>query len=300
MILPDDLFNFSYFFDLHQSLHELAEMAIPETWRFSEPKIPSYNEETPILEKYVRSLYRFLAISYNTAGCQQDKNRYFGTGGPWICFHTGLITPFYEGIYALFELNRRRDTRFDWVFKGFHPGSSIRLRGISTLPEKPHFGHDTRFHPEWDIRINFHHILQDNANLQRIPETLRHQKNLPLLLHASVLYARALASIDPSIIVPQLYCRQIQFLMPICLTDMETCDLAMTLTPCCGFYAGTTCLTCEMAYINARVLSRPTAPWLLNLVSDEEIKTRFPFTTIYGLSHPVSQDVSETSALTRF
>ena len=172
MVLPDDLFDFSYFFDLYQSMRELAQMAIPETWKFHSPQTPTYNDETPILEKYIRSLYRYLAISYNTASSQSEKNRYFSMSGPWACFHTGLMTPYFESIYALFELNRRRDTRYNWVFKSFCPTSSVKLRGLSLLPDKPVFNHENRYHPEWEVRINYHHILQDGANLGRIAEKL--------------------------------------------------------------------------------------------------------------------------------
>ena len=41
----------------------------------------------------------------------------------------------------------------------------------------------------------------------------------------------------------------------------------MTLTPMDGYYLGHTCLTLEMAYMNARLIGRPVAPWLLELVT---------------------------------
>ena len=47
---------------------------------------------------------------------------------------------------------------------------------------------------------------------------------------------------------------------------METPDLAMTLTIMDGYYLGNTCLTLEMAYLNARLVARPTARWLSGLV----------------------------------
>lgn len=50
------------------------------------------------------------------------------------------------------------------------------------------------------------------------------------------------------------------------MTDMEKLDLAMTLTIMDGYYLGNTCLTLEMAYLNARLLARPVAPWLTELV----------------------------------
>lgn len=300
MILPDDMYNFGYFFDLHQSLQDLAQIAMPEAWKFAAPQSHTYNEETPILERYIKSLYRYLAISYNTEPNQLEKNRLIAFNGSWACFNTGLMTPFFESIYALFELNRRRDTRYDWVFKGFYPSSSTRLRSIGALPDRPYFGNCSHFHPEWDIRINFHHILQEGTNLQRIPEQIRQQNNLPLLLHAAVLYARSLASLDPSIIAPQLYCRQIQYLMPICLTDMEHCDLAMTLTPCDGYYFGTTCLTCEMAYINARILSRPSASWLIDLVRNEDHRHKFQYRMVYGMYPQSTLDNSTAHSIIHF
>ena len=48
--------------------------------------------------------------------------------------------------------------------------------------------------------------------------------------------------------------------------NMQKPDLAMTLTVMDGYYLGNTCLTLEMAYLNARVVARPMAPWLTELV----------------------------------
>ena len=57
-----------------------------------------------------------------------------------------------------------------------------------------------------------------------------------------------------------------QYLLPVYLTNMQKPDLAMTLTVMDGYYLGNTCLTLEMAYLNARVVARPMAPWLTELV----------------------------------
>ena len=87
-----------------------------------------------------------------------------------------------------------------------------------------------------------------------------------LLLETAVELARRQAHITPGIVVPQVYQQSVQFLLPLCLRDMEQPDLAMTLRPMDGYYMGYTCLTLQMAYTNARLLARPTAPWLLALV----------------------------------
>ncbi len=291
-ILPDDLFDFSYFFDFQGSMRELAQLAMSEPWAFLHPQHAGYTNDTPILEKYIRTIYRYQAISYNTARDPYTQDACFLFTGPWACFHTGLMTSYFQAIYALFELNRRKDTRFMWVFKGFFPAASPRLRAFPVLPHRPVFQRFEPFHPDWEIRINFSHILQDSDNVQRLPPQVRTQHNLPLLLHAAVLYGSALGMLDPSLIVPQLYSQQIQYLMPICLTDMRHCDLAMTLMPHDGFYLGTTCLTVEMAYINARMLSRPSAFWLSELVKKPAERQAFPYEEIYCMRPVLDEDAA--------
>lgn len=40
----------------------------------------------------------------------------------------------------------------------------------------------------------------------------------------------------------------------------------MTISVMEGYYLGNTCLTLGMAYLNARLIARPIAPWLTDLV----------------------------------
>lgn len=112
------------------------------------------------------------------------------------------------------------------------------------------------------------HSYIDEENLSRIPAEIREAQNLPLLLETAVELARRKAVVEPSIVVPQGYQGRVQYLLPICLTDMEQPDLAMTLTIMDGYYLGNTCLTLEMAYLNARLLSRPVAHWLTDIVEE--------------------------------
>ena len=77
------------------------------------------------------------------------------------------------------------------------------------------------YNPEWPIRVNVEHILGDAENLSRIPPEIREAQNLPLLLETAVELARRKAVVEPSIVVPQGYQGRVQYLLPICLTDME-------------------------------------------------------------------------------
>ena len=276
MIIPDELYCFAYFPDMLSSLRELAAMAIPESWKFLKPQFQTVNQETPILERYLRNIYKHLAISYNNAASEEEKDQYICIRGAYACFNTGLQTTYFEGIFALFEINRKPHAKLNWIFKGFFNEVSSRLRYLSNLPIRPNSNTKAEpYHAEWEIRINYTHILQETSNRLRLPESIRSKKNAPLLLHASVLYGKALAQTDSSLVVPQLYCGRVQYLLPICLTDMSKCDLAMTLTPYDGFYLGNTCLTLEMAYHNARILNRPNTAWLAGLVDKGAARTSF-------------------------
>ena len=157
----------------------------------------------------------------------------------------------------------------DWYFTGFADELSPQLRYIAPLPQKPSYymtQYGVNYNPAWPIRVNIDHILGDAENLSRLPAEIRDAKNLPLLLETAVEFARRKAVIEPSIVVPQGYQGRVQYLLPICLTNMEKPDLAMTLTIMDGYYLGNTCLTLEMAYLNARLLARPVASWLTELV----------------------------------
>lgn len=157
----------------------------------------------------------------------------------------------------------------DWYFTGFADELSPQLRYITPLPQKPSYymtQYGVNYNPEWSIRVNVDHILGDEENLSRLPAEIRNARNLPLLLETAVEPARRKAMVEPSIVVPQGYQGRVQYLLPICLTDMERSDLAMTLSIMNGYYLGNTCLTLEMAYLNARLLSRPVAGWLTEIV----------------------------------
>ena len=121
------------------------------------------------------------------------------------------------------------------------------------------------FNPEWPIRVNAEHILSDPENRERLPKKLLRFKNLPLLLETAVELGRRKQQLSRAGSTAG-YQNQLQFLLPICLTDMEKPNLAMTLAERNGYYLGSTCLTLEMAYLNARMIARPIAPWLTSLV----------------------------------
>lgn len=269
MTLTPDLFSFAYVPNWYTQLDELEKLALPEHWRFRNPTYLSKNPDNPILERYIHSIFKKQVIDYNGEQNAEKAADYLHVENEYACFHTGLYTRCYKAIYGCFDRNKRRSSMLDWYFRGFSDELSPWLKYVSPLPKKPTYDmaqYGVNYNPEWPIRVNVDHILGDEENISRLPAEIRNAKNLPLLLETAVELARRRAVVEPTIVVPQGYQGRGQYLLPICLTDMEKPDLAMTLTVMNGYYLGNTCLTLEMAYLNARLLTRPTTPWLLELV----------------------------------
>ena len=65
-MIETDLFEFAYVPDWYGQLEQLAEMALPEAWRFRKPQTECKNTDTPILERYLHMMFRKLSIDYNT------------------------------------------------------------------------------------------------------------------------------------------------------------------------------------------------------------------------------------------
>lgn len=268
MIYPD-LFEFAYIPNWYDQLTALAGIALPEPWRFRNPVIPPKNFDTPILEKYIHSVFRKQIIDFNEEN-QPYPDAIFYLRNELACFNTGLMTRDYRNIYGCFTRNKRKDSMLDWYFRGFSDNASVPMRFVQPLPERPSYllpSNGLNYFPEWDIRVNVSHILGDPENIARLPQDIQNAKNLPLLLETAVELGRRKAAFEPGIVAPQGYQGKVQFQLPICLLDMEHPDLAMTLTPMDGYYFGHTCLTLEMAYLNARLIGRPTAQWLTELVA---------------------------------
>ena len=273
MILLPDLFEFAYVPNWFDHLSSLAEMAIPESWRFTHPILQPRNMDTPILEKYINYVFRKQVIDFNNFNYVSNPeygDRIFYIRNENACFNTGLFTKNYKSIFGCFVRNKRNGAKQDWLFRGFFDDTAPDLKNVQPLPDKPGLLvpiMGMTYFSVWDIRVNVNHILCDPENFARLPLEVQRAKNLTLLLETAVELARRKASFEPGIVVPQGYQGKVQFLLPLCLLDSEHTDLAMTLTPMDGYYLGHTCLTLEMAYMNARLIGRPVAPWLLELVT---------------------------------
>ena len=183
MILQPDLFSFAYVPDWYIQLDALAEMALPEPWRFRNPIYLTKNPDTPILERYIHVIFKKQLIDYKDERNPGKAAEMFHIENEHACFHTGLYTPRYKAIYACFGRNKKKDSMLEWYFRGFADELSHQLRYISPLPKKPRYymtQNGVNYNPEWPIRVNVDHILGDEENYFRLPAEIRDARNLPL------------------------------------------------------------------------------------------------------------------------
>ena len=119
MKLQCDLFDFAYVPGWYWQLDSLAEMVLPEPWRFKEPVYSTKNLDTPILERYIHSIFKKQAIDFNSEGDPAEAARHFHVENELCCFHTGLYTGRYKAVYACFDRNKKHASMRGWYFRGF-------------------------------------------------------------------------------------------------------------------------------------------------------------------------------------
>lgn len=252
-------FSFSYIPNSQDQFESLSKLARKERWDYITDR-----QDVPhqILVNYINHTFMRLRELH---AASPDSGYIYETADVY-CFDTGLFTRNFEPIYALLTPNDPGYTA-RWVLNGFYKKSAYELRKIAKLPLRASYFdnfedliYDTRI----DLRVNIDHILEDERNKLRIPETYRNLPNLPMLfLGSAIEYAKVRIKENYKAAVPQYFNGKIQFLIPISLGDPSVVDLSLAVGKEGGIYTGHTCLTLDMAYNNARLIAKPESDWLI-------------------------------------
>ena len=241
-------------------LESLAELAEKEPWDYKHTKA---SEPLPILRSYVRYTFRRLT--------EMDGGVAVSGDGQAAAFNTGLVTPNQEEIYGLFRGNPRTG-RQPWKLAGFKKASEWALidKFGSKLPPLANYFDDPSvllYDRRCELYINIDHVMEQ---IGRFPDKV--QSNLyqarQLLVSAEATTKKRVYR-NYKTAIPQYYRDKgregsVQLLLPICLEDPGRADLALVVdkTEAGNAYRGSTVLTLDMAYNNARLLSRPDVEWL--------------------------------------
>lgn len=240
----------------------LAHLAKREDWNFIRPEFVSQYERQsfPVLTNYLN--YTFLRL--------QDENKIvYSEEEDKACFNTGLQTQRGKDIFATFFKNKHAEKKEqpDWTLYAFCDSYSEKLEPFHPLPEIANYIIDVEdlvFKTEYEIEPNLDHFLKHNES--RLPEAL--QGNLRLaenVINGSIQSLKGLIQRNYKIAIPHWYDNKIQLLLPLVLTNEEgIADLALVVDrdDKRKIYRGTTILSMDMAYIDARLITKPADEWL--------------------------------------
>lgn len=249
---PEDLFQFAFVPEPNDRMAELAELSEDEDWDYHNSATP---HPRPILFNYVRYTYHRLA---------EEKKIALSEDGEYCCFNTGLVTEAQEPIYASFQTNRQPD-RQPWFWKAWLRRGAWELNRFPELPDIAHYFDDPSclvLDNRKEIRVNVEHIIEENK--ERFPEPYGSMEAYALqtFLKGAIDNAKERVRRSYKTAIPQYYKGQIQLLLPLCLGNPRKADLALVVEKHQTFYRAATCLTLDMAYNNARQLTKPDRDWL--------------------------------------
>ena len=219
---------------------ELARVAAPENW--SNPTYPNKG----ILANYIVKTYDKLSAEHKIA-----------IGKDYALFNTGLFTKYYEPIYVY---QSESDISFFTAYE-------LNRLGISDRPERANYFKNPElllFDWHYPIDIQFKHILDDPENKKRLPVSFLSSNNKINILTGAINTMIKKVTANYKMAIPQYYNGKIQLLLPLCLMDSTTPDIAIAVTKQATCYQGHKCLTLDMAYNNARLIARPQSNWLSN------------------------------------
>jgi len=264
-IWPDSLFGnkvesgdrvvgFAWFpGELDDILNNLANLAEKEDWDY---RYTETIHNKPILYNYLKYSYKRLA---------DEKKIALSPDGNFSCFNTGLVNENQEPIYAFFEANRRPDSN-PWVFKDWCTRGQRNLNVFPELPDIAHYFDDPSclvFNVRNDFRVNIDHIINETPR-DRFPSPYRDMDDYALqtCLRGAIDNARERVRRSYKTAIPHFYQGNVQLLLPLCLSSPKRADLALVVELNQTFYRGTTCLTLDMAYTDARLIAKPDRDWL--------------------------------------
>lgn len=215
----------------------------------------------PILRSYVKNTFQRLEEMDDGIAYSKDRK--------WASFNTGLVTENQEEIYAMFAAVPN-PIRQPWNLVGFKKASErifVEHFGGNAPPLANYFDDPSvlLYDRRYPLIINIDHVMQ---NLSRFPKHLQSNAYMARqLLTSAEATTKKRVYRNYKAAIPQYFRDKgrdgvVQLLLPICLEHPNKADLAMAVQRSGDAYLGSTVLTLDMAYNNARLLARPDTEWL--------------------------------------
>lgn len=244
------LYDYMDWGNYNSKMQDLANKAIKEEWSFSG------KQDYAILKNYIDNTFQRL----------RKENKIVETD-TYCAFNTGLYTPYYSPIYVYGEKHEKQLNK-KWFFKDFKDEYDLGAMDIEEkFPERADYFEDTsRLVFDWHckVNINYNHILSTMHTFKRLPESFKNSTKQLELLKGVVDTAINKIIANYKLAVPSIYKDKIQLMIPLCFEESNKPDVALILDKKKGnYYQATTCLTMEMAYMDARLIAKPESNWLI-------------------------------------
>lgn len=254
------LYDYMYWGDYNKQIESLGNKAMEEIWSFEG------NDDYIILKNYLS--YTFDRLLKENKVIETEE---------YCLFNTGLFTPNYIPIYAYGEINKTNLNNVQkWYFKGFKDEYELSSLDVDVdFPERADYFTDTTllvFDWHCKIHVNYDHILKDLDTYKRLPEYIKNSDRPLDTLKGYIDTAIQRVTANYKLAVPHYYQEKIQLMIPLCFNPDDIPDVALVLEKRKGnHYQAKTCLTMEMAYMDARLIAKPESNWLIaeNIIEEE-------------------------------
>lgn len=253
----------------NKKLKELAEeLAQKEVWEFPIRKNNTYE----ILKNYIYNT--FLRLKQENKICYSSDNKH-------AIFDTGLLTSNLEKIFAYFKETQNENLKqLPFCFSAFIKASDDLLQNFDETPERADYFQNPQhfiFNSKFEIIPNIDHIIEDEENIERLPEHIRKlpQEGIRDKLIAAVEVTKKHLLTNYALALPNYYTfwdnnrkemrSQINLLVPLHLksgSPYPSLALALRANYSAQTYTGATCLTLDMAYKNVRCIRKIEGSWL--------------------------------------
>jgi len=290
--------QFAFLGSWQSFLKELADMALPERWDFSD----STQNDMGILRRYIQ--YTFYRLTLEDKVLVNEDETF-------AAFNTGLVTVHYDDIYACFEANPEGNSS-KWRFLEFctkgRRGMGKRLVDtFNPLPQPASYferKEDLLYDLEKELHTDYEHILIDNVrrlpidflleechgvadamdclhDIQTGDEKTReaaYNDLADIIEEQPRLFNRLRNRLSDAIELAQKQVRWnfktaipcffptrnvMSLMLPLALCEDGKADVALVVELTrSGSYQGQTILTLQQAYIDGRLLCRPDSDWL--------------------------------------
>lgn len=250
----------------NRKLRDLSQLADREDWSGAQKPCKSVDKEYFVLWKYIHHTFGYLE--------KKQPHKIF-ENGKYACFNTGLESKRYEEIYAFFQMN---DDEGKYELVGFFEATHNILNPIrSKLPEPANYienPSDFIFDANKEFDYSLKHILDERQHrLPKVIQTIDERFREDIIVNRMRQAFKRLKR-NYKLAVPQYSPRfdEIQLLIPVCINDRNIADCALAVRKIDDVYVAKTILTMDMAYNNARLITRPDPEWLKPLKDASDIQ----------------------------